>query len=249
MKKFFLTALLCCSGLLALQAQSVNQFNSWWMYFGNHRLTDKLSLHTEYQWRRSDFASQWQQSLMRFGLDVKVADKATVTGGYGWIVSYPYGEQPIATKFTEHRLFEQLILTGSAGRFGFNHRYRIEQRWLENAGINQAGERVTDGYRFANRARYRFLVTYPLSKSAMEDNTLFLAAYDEVFLGFGNGIVKNILDQNRLYFALGYRFNKDFNIQLGYLNHRVIKGDGLQQENNHTLQTAVTYNVDFSRKE
>jgi hypothetical protein len=68
-------------------------------------------------------------------------------------------------------------------------------------------------------------------------------------MGFGNGIVKNILDQNRLYFALGYRVNKNFNAQLGYLNHRVIKSDGLRQENNHTLQTSLTYNLDFSKKE
>jgi hypothetical protein len=81
----------------------------------------------------------------------------------------------------------------------------------------------------------------------MEDGTVFLAAYDEIFLGFGNGIVKNILDQNRLYFALGYRVNANFNLQLGYLNHRVIKSDGLRQENNHTLQTALTYNLDFSK--
>ena len=60
----------------------------------------------------------------------------------------------------------------------------------------------------------------------MEDNTLFFSTYEEVFLGFGKGIQKNILDQNRLYFALGWRFDKDMNVQLGYLNHYVIKGDG-----------------------
>ncbi|MCX8211893.1 MAG: DUF2490 domain-containing protein [Lewinella sp.] len=249
MKRFSLICLIYLGGFCSLSAQFADQFNAWWMYFGNHKLTEKLSLHTEYQWRRSGLVSEWQQSLLRFGLDVKVADKTTLTGGYGWIVSFPYGEQPISTKFAEHRLFEQLVLTGGAGRFGFNHRYRLEQRWLENATINDLGERVTDGFRFKNRARYRFLVTYPLSKPRMEDGTVFLAAYDEIFLGFGNGIVKNILDQNRLYLALGYRVNKNFNAQLGYLNHRVIKSDGLRQENNHTLQTSLTYNLDFSKKE
>ncbi|MBC6996604.1 DUF2490 domain-containing protein [Neolewinella lacunae] len=240
---FFLLA------ILPLRGQSVSQTNAWYMYFGNHQLTDKLALHTEYQWRRSGLISEWQQSLLRVGLDVKVADKTTVTGGYGWIVSYPYGEQPIPLRFGEHRLFEQLALSGGAGRFGFHHRYRIEQRWLENVSLDAAGERVHEGYRFKNRARYRFLITYPLGKPKLQDHTFFLAAYDEIFLGFGNGIVKNILDQNRLYGALGYRFTKDLNVQLGYLNHRVIKADGERQENNHTLQTALTYNLDFRRKE
>ncbi len=231
-----------------ITAQTVHQFNSWWMYFGNHKLSDKIGLHTEYQWRRSDFASNWQQSLARIGLDFYLKDRASVTAGYGWIVSYPYGEQPIATSFEEHRIWQQLILQQGSGRFNFHHRYRLEQRFLQNVSLNAAGEKLTNGYRFRQRARYRFLLSVPLNKPSMQDQTLFLAMYDEVFLGFGKGLQKNILDQNRLYFALGWRFNKDTNIQLGYLNHHVIKGDGELKENNHTLQMGLTHNLDLSRK-
>ncbi len=228
-----------------LSAQTASQFNSWWMYFGNHRLTEKLGLHTEYQFRRSDFASHWQQSLMRVGLDYYLPNKSMVTGGYGWIVSFPYGEQPIAVKFTEHRIWEQFIMQNNLGRFYFHHRYRLEQRFLQNATLDSEGQKVTDGFRFRQRARYRFQVSVPLTKKTMEDNTLFFAAYDEVFLGFGKGIQKNVLDQNRLYFALGWRFNKDVSVQLGYLNHRVIKPDGVRMESNHTLQTSLAYSLDF----
>jgi len=70
---------------------------------------------------------------------------------------------------------------------------------------------------------------------------------DEVFLGFGQGIAKNILDQNRFICTLGYQFNKDFSFQLGYLNQFVIKADGLRIERNHTLWTALTYNLDFTK--
>jgi hypothetical protein len=212
------------------------------MYFGNHRLSEKLGLHTEYQFRRSEFASSWQQSLMRVGLDYHLPNKAMVTAGYGWIVSFPYGEQPIALSFNEHRIWQQFVLQQQVGRFYFHHRYRLEQRFLENVALTPSGEKRTDGFRFRQRARYRFLLTVPLSRKSLEDNTLFFAAYEEVFLGFGKGIQQNVLDQNRLFMALGWRFDKDFNIQLGYLNHFVIKGDGIQKENNHTLQTALTYN-------
>ncbi|MBL7775009.1 MAG: DUF2490 domain-containing protein, partial [Saprospiraceae bacterium] len=95
--------------------------------------------------------------------------------------------------------------------------------------------------------RYRLLVSIPLSKKTMEDNTLFFSAYNEIFLGFGKGIQKNVLDQNRLYLALGWRFTKNANLQLGYLNHYVIKGDGAQKERNHTLQAGLTYNLDWRR--
>jgi hypothetical protein len=230
------------------KAQTVDQFNSWWMYFGNHRISDKIGLHTEYQFRRSDFGSEWQQSLARIGVDYYLPNKTMVTAGYGWIVSFPYGEQPIDLSFNEHRIWQQLILQQNTGRFYFHHRYRLEQRFLENVSRNTAGEKVTDGFRFRQRARYRFLVTVPLTRNTLSDNTLFFAAYDEPFLGFGKGIQRNILDQNRLYFALGWRFNANTNVQLGYLNHYVIKGNGDLREDNHTLQVGLTHNMDFRTK-
>jgi hypothetical protein len=247
MKKYFILIFIMTLGFQNISAQTVTatQFNSWFMYFGNHKLNDKFGLHTEYQFRRSDFVKDWQQSLMRVGIDYYLPNKGMATGGYGWIVSFPYGEQPIAVKSTEHRIFQQLILQQKIGRFHFNHRYRLEQRFLENASLDINGEKVVDGFNFKQRARYRFFVSVPISKPKMEDNTLFLAFYEEVFLGFGNGVQKNILDQNRLYFALGWRFDKDFNVQLGYLNHRVIKSDGVRSENNHTLQLGISYNLDL----
>ncbi|MEY3426197.1 MAG: hypothetical protein RL679_1555, partial [Bacteroidota bacterium] len=67
------------------------------------------------------------------------------------------------------------------------------------------------------------------------------------FLGFGKGIGKNILDQNRLYGAIGWRFTKDFQVQLGYLNQFIVKSDGVKMERNHTLQIGATYNMDFTK--
>ena len=230
-----------------IDAQTTTQSNSWWMYFGNHKLNEKIGLHTEYQFRRHDFAKDWQQSLLRVGLDYYLPKKAMLTAGYGWIVSFPYGEQPIAVKFTEHRIWQQFIMQDNLGPFYFHHRYRLEQRFLENASLDANRNKVTDGYRFRQRARYRLLITIPISKKTLEDNTLFFSTYEEVFLGFGKGIQKNVLDQNRLYFALGWRFNKDMNVQLGYLNHYAIKGDGERKEMNHTLQAAVTYNLDLRK--
>ncbi|MFM7725664.1 MAG: DUF2490 domain-containing protein, partial [Flavobacteriales bacterium] len=92
-------------------------------------------------------------------------------------------------------------------------------------------------------------LTVPLSRKEMVDNTLFVAAYDELFLGFGKGIARNVLDQNRLYFALGWRFNAACNIQFGYLNQYIIKKDGVMVERNHTIQLGVTYNLDWRKKE
>jgi hypothetical protein len=231
------------------QKQISTQAHGWFMYFGNHRLTNRWGIHTEYQWRRNDVVQNWQQSLLRLGVDYYTKQGPQLTAGYGWIVTYPYGTQLVAYTFNEHRIWEQLILTQKAGRFYFHHRFRLEQRFLEAKTINSAGEYEYDKYNFRQRGRYRFLINFPLTKKEMTDNTLFLSVYDEVFLGFGAGIGKNILDQNRLYLALGWMFSKNVNVQLGYLNQYVIKTDGIKAERNHTLQASLTYNLDFRKKE
>lgn len=211
--------------------------HAWFMYFGNHRISQHWGLHTEYQWRRSEWVNQWQQSLLRLGVDYYADDKNTLTAGYAWIVTFPYGEQPVTQSFTEHRIWEQWIINHRAGLLYVNHRYRLEQRFLEQPNEEE--------YVFRQRARYRLMLMAPLGKTDLTDNTLFLATYIEPFIGFGKGIGKNVLDQNRLYFALGYRVNRQTNIQLGYLNQYVIKTDGIRQERNHTLQVGLTYNMDF----
>jgi hypothetical protein len=219
---------------LFAQKQIDDQVHGWLVYQGNHHLSTKFDLHTEYQWRRADGFADWQQSLARIGLDYKLNPAVTISGGYGWIISYSYGSQPIPSQTIEHRLWQQVILKQPMGNFQVQHRYRLEQRWIDT--------------QFKQRFRYRAQVLLPLEKSYIDQKKgFFMNINDEVFLGFGQGIGKNILDQNRFIGAVGYQFNKDFNIQMGYLNQFVIKTDGLHMERNHTLWTSLIYNLDFSK--
>ena len=226
----------CCLFVYSLfgQKQIDDQIHGWAVYQGNHKLNSKLDLHTEYQWRRADGFANWQQSLARVGLDYRLNPNCTFSGGYGWIISYPYGSQPIATQTQEQRLWQQVNLKAQYGAIQIQHRYRLEQRWIDTM--------------FRKRIRYRAQCIIPLQKTYLaQGKGLFLNVNDEVFLGFGKGIGKNILDQNRFIVAIGYKFNSNLNIQLGYLNQFVIKANGVQMERNHTLWTSVVYNLDFTK--
>lgn len=233
---------------LVAQKQISANSHAWVMYTGNHKFSKNWGIHTEYQWRRADFFSDWQQSLLRLGVDFYSTQNTQATAGYGWIRTYQYGDQPIAHNNNEHRIWEQFIMKNKIGRVDVQHRYRLEQRFIENWVSEADGSIKQDDYVFRQRFRYRFMLTIPLSRKELKDNTLFFALYDEPFLGFGKGIAKNILDQNRLYGALGWRFNNDFNIQLGYLNQYIVKADGIKAERNHTLQIGITYNLDLTKK-
>jgi hypothetical protein len=37
------------------------------------------------------------------------------------------------------------------------------------------------------------------------------------------------------------------NLQVGYMNQFIEKSDGNHKEDNHTLQFAITYNLDFTK--
>lgn len=242
----FLSLISVC---LSAQKDIANQQNAWLVYLGNHRLSDKWGLHTEYQFRRADGFREWQQSLLRVGIDYFAASGEQITAGYAWIKSFPYGEQPIMHVNNEHRIWQQFITKSKFRKIEMQHRYRLEQRFIENWSGSNDETYDMSGYLYRQRARYRFQIMIPLSNQELVNNTLFFAASDEVFLGFGKGIGKNILDQNRLYAALGWRFNAACNIQLGYLNQYIVKKDGIQAERNHTLQVSLTYNLDFRKKE
>ncbi|WP_329805213.1 DUF2490 domain-containing protein [Flavobacterium facile] len=244
-----------------------DQFNGWIFYTGNHKLTEKWGLHTEYQFRRSDGFSKPMQNQIRLGIDYNFTKQVSATIGWSYIETSAYGdfadEIPVKYnnyKFNEQRIWEQFIIKHEhQGRFHFDSRFRLEQRWIANF-VKENGvdfTRPSDAYlaanptiedwRYRQRARYRFRVQVPLTNSEMKDNTLFFVAADEIFANFGKHITANVFDQNRLYLALGWRFTKDTNIQLGYMNQFIEKGDGLHKENNHTMQVALTHNIDFSK--
>ena len=73
----------------------VDQQMSWYMLFGNHRLTDQLGLHTEYQFRRTGLGADWQQSLLRVGLDWHRDDQYVVTGDTDGSAAFPTASSPL----------------------------------------------------------------------------------------------------------------------------------------------------------
>lgn len=254
MKKIVLLLLLVfASKLHFAQKEIANQQHAWITYQGNHKLTPKIGLHTEYQWRRSDYFQHWQQSLLRVGVDFYLHSNAFFTVGYGNIITYQYGDMPVNHQFNEHRIWQQFNQKNNIGRFEIQHRYRLEQRFMENY-VKQGTSYERSGTNYRNRIRYRFMAILPINHTSMENNTLFLNVNDEVFLGFGEGIGTNILDQNRLQCALGFKFNSALTLQAGYLNQylvknaKVVSGSILEQaENNHTLTIGLTYNLDFTK--
>lgn len=191
------------------------------MYFGMNRVADRLSIHTEAQFRYFEVVSNFNQLLLRTGLNYHIDQNAIATLGYAFIETDPTFEDGEGRLdfVGEHRIFEQFILLNRVGKFRFEHRYRLEQRFLYSPGEHDT----------QHRARYRLQVTLPLTE------VLFLNVYDEVFLNLQD----DIFGQNRLYGALGFRLSAEASLQVGYLKNHF---DGIDFDR---VQLAVFFNPDL----
>ncbi len=196
------------------------------MYFGTAKLAEKYSIHSELQVRMYEPLSNFNQLLPRIGLNYHITENTWATLGYAWIPTESFEKDALLVSSKEHRIWQQLMLRNKVGKFAFEHRYRLEQRWISTE--------TTDSYR--DRFRYRLMITAPIGKPELVDNTFFAAFYDELFMNIDNAP----FDQNRLYFALGYKLNNALNFQSGYMRHR------LGNLSFDRLQFAVFWNPDFS---
>ncbi|MEP2057338.1 MAG: DUF2490 domain-containing protein [Maribacter litoralis] len=233
MKKV-ITALVLLTSILSTNAQSEltgeDDFGSWFMYFGTNKIADRWSIHTEAQFRYYEMASNFNQTLLRTGLNYHINPDAIATLGYGFIDT-----DPTFTEFdeissnnlvrnnsiSEHRIFEQFILKNKVWEFKFEHRYRLEQRFVQN--------NYTDESSTLHRARYRIQMTLPLT------DIFFLNFYDEIFINLQD----SAFGQNRAYAALGVNVTEDLSMQFGYLKNHFTGA------NFDRLQIGVFYNTDL----
>jgi hypothetical protein len=241
----------CILGSMIGRAQSPRQYttnyNGWLVYTGNHKLSDKWGLHLEAQWRRSNIILDNQQLLFRTGINYYFSSQVSVTAGYCFAETYPYGEFAAKAAFPENRIWEQLQLKNNMGAVEFINRLRLEQRFINQPvldnGMYEPGDAV-----YTNRARILNRFSIPFKGKTIEDKSLYISAFDELYINFGKQVGFNILDQNRVYLAIGYKIPKAGRLEIGYLNQLAFKSDGIKVERNHTVQIALYSSLEFRKK-
>lgn len=219
------------------------------MYFGNHKITERIGLHAEAQWRRSEFVTAPKQLLLRAGLNIYTGERTFFTAGYAYVETYPYGELPTPITFPEHRIWEQFQVKTQLSRLEMISRFRLEQRYVYTPVYDKA-ENAYDISKHVYTNRFRLLTRFslPLNGKEITDKVFYLSAYDELFVNFGKNIGANVFDQNRAYFAIGYKVPVLGRVELGYLYQTIIKSDGIRVENNHAIQASISSNISFKKK-
>jgi len=194
-----LVLLLAFNCSLALAQKS--DVGNWFIYFGNQAINKKWNWWNEVQYRNFNFAGDLQQMLVRTGIGYNLTENNNnILLGYGFIHSQRYlpGSND-KTSSNEHRIYQQFITRQHYGRVFIQHRYRAEERFLPGD--------------FQFRLRYFLSANIPLNHKTMSKNTVYLSAYNEVFLNAQSPV----FDRNRLYGAVGYVINKHFRTELGFM--------------------------------
>jgi len=185
-----------------------SDLGNWWLLFNNKKINSKLNWHSEVQYRNYNVAGDLEQLLLRTGVGLNLTENNNnLLLGYGYILSENYQDgSDDKVKVNEHRIYQQFITKQKIGRVGVQHRYRFEQRFVEED--------------FRLRFRYFLSLNLPLNNKQLIDKTFYLSAYNELFINTKD----TIFDRNRLYGGVGYKLNKFIRFELGYMNQFFSEG-------------------------
>lgn len=223
MKKRTLILAAALTMVCGLASAQSSDLGNWFIYFGTGKINAKWSIWAETQYRNYNFVGDLEQFLVRTAAMYQVAEGASISQGYAFVLSNPYDAQGDRFTTIEHRPYQQLLLRQRFGRVYLAHRYRVEERILE------------DDFRL--RFRYFFSINYCLNKPSLEKGAVYLAAYDEIFLHTD----KPLYDRNRLYGSVGYVFSPNLRMEAG------IMGQMLEKRTRSQLQIVLHHNFQLGK--
>jgi hypothetical protein len=178
-----------------------DKLGTWNIVNFKYNTDQKWSVWAESQTRSQLFFNNFFYYEIKGGFGYSIDKNFSLLFGTGRYATYSNDgnfKKPFANE--EFRLWEQVTMNQYLDRLKFEHRYRIEQRWLANGG-------------YRNRFRYRLNAVLPLKNKRLDPKTFYLTAFDEVFLTN----VAPYFERNRIFGGVGYKFNSAFVLQPGYI--------------------------------
>ncbi len=188
-------------------------FNEKWFAFG------------ELQGRSQKLYNDFFYHEYKGGVGYNVHKSFSIIVAAGQYVTYDPTDNFDSVIQSEFRFWQQFTFTNEINRVEIEHRYRAEQRW------------INDDYR--NRFRYRLNITIPLNKPKVEKGAVFTSIANEIFLTDN----PPYFERNRFFAVVGYAFTDLFTLQAGWLNQFDYRLTGNSTKKNY-LQTSLLFTLD-----
>ena len=189
-----------------------SQTGAWYMYFYSHQFKNsQWGIQGDFQYRDWQGLGDMEQLLLRSGITYSPKDTGVkFTLGYGNVTSGQFGESDDTS--VESRIYQEALIPQKlGGRFYLTHRFRYEQRFVEDQD-------------FRTRYRYNLFLNIPINSKELSPKAYYLALYNELFINgqtdIGDGRKVQFFDRNRTYLGIGYVLNPKIRFQLGWMNQK-----------------------------
>lgn len=255
LKKSFLLTISFILSLLTLYAQDRSEITSnetgvWTGLYTKFRLSEKLFYYAETHYRRrnslsneNDFAGRMFAVYNRHGINYLVNKNFEITAGPVAVRNWaPDPDNPDFESATwQFRIWHQYILImPQMGRFKIYHQFRFEHRWRRRSFL-----KTDNKYLFSNRWRYKLFGYIPLNKRVLETGTFFISPSVEIFFQSGKPIVRDPLEDLRIYPTIGYVVNEHIMISAGHMWTMGQEPSGWEYAVRNIVRFNLYINLDF----
>ncbi|WP_422104794.1 DUF2490 domain-containing protein [Winogradskyella sp.] len=226
MRYKFIVLLACFCFSLSYSQVDESQTGAWYMYFYNLQLKNsQFGIQGDFQYRDWQGLGDMEQLLLRSGMTFSPKGSGIMfTLGYANITTGQFGESD--STVGENRIYQEALIPQKLGnRFYLTHRFRYEQRFVEDQD-------------FRTRYRYNLFLNVPLNRKTLNKKAIYVALYNELFINgqtdIGDGREVQLFDRNRTYLGVGYVLNSKIRFQLGWMNQKTVNwGKGQLQFSMH----------------
>ena len=229
--KLFFSVLILHFFVVKIASAQTNELTGWGAWFYSQKFSKHWGILFDAQFRSSNNFGYLRSPLLRPSVSYSFNKNKLVSVGYLFTGTHRKTETENTFR-VEHRILEQFILTQKIGTGKtLQHRFRLEQRFVNKLG-SQSGF-------FAQRLRYFARAVVPFKKDSVFAKGAFVGLQNEIFVNVQNKarINNRFFDQNRAYAAIGYRLNKNVDLETGYLNQYINQTAGYTF--NHVVQLAL----------
>lgn len=196
---FFLTISFILAQIHSFAQQS--DLGSWNIVNVKYTLNDTWSVFGEAQLRSLKFYNDFHYYEYKAGFNYKAHKNVKLTMGAGSYQTYREGGDFVTPKNNnEFRVWPQVVLFQSIGKFKIEQRYRAELRFTSN------------GYK--NRFRYRLGVTHSFGEVRDDYQPFQVSASNELFFTD----TQPYFERNRMQLSFNYKPSKATTLQIGYLH-------------------------------
>ncbi len=215
----------------------------WFRYYNILSVTEKWSVHTEFDNRI--FINPTKENIYVFRIQGRYKINKNFEIGAGYAHFKVFTQNPeISYNFQvpEYRAQQDIVWKQIFNNFSLYQRFQVEERFIHNANKTE----LLPGTTFYWRFRYRLHGEYTFWKK--DKQYLKAIASDEIMINAGKNVAHNTFDQNRFYTAFQYGLNKNIALELGYLNSFQQRASGVDYYDRDILRFSLYHKINLKGK-